>query len=241
MTLEDSAPASVWLSRLLLDPRAWDVPADLGNPNAMHRRLCSLFPTDPIDWFAEAPGTSASLASGARRTKSRAEVSLLWRLETPPHPAPPYILLQSTEAPRWDALPAGYAQATDAKPIALPAIEGAAFRFRLRANPTYQPSQLVTQGGRRPRVGVAREPEALLAWLHRRAIGWGFAVLGADVQPEPMIRFRRRPDEDHLTFVACRFDGLLRVTDPRSFRTACAEGCGRGKPYGFGLLSLGRP
>jgi CRISPR system Cascade subunit CasE len=231
---EELAPASAWLSRMVLNPRGWDVPADLRNPDAMHRRLCSLFPRDPVDWFAEAPG-AVQPSSRRRRTKSRAEVSLLWRLEAPPHPAPPHVLFQATEAPRWDALPAGYARGTESKPIALPAIEGALFRFRLRANPTTQPEDHA-----RRHIAV-HGPSGRLEWLDRRATSWGFAVVGATERREPMLRFRRRPDEDPLKIVSCLFDGILRVTDPELFRRACVSGCGRGRPYGFGLLSLGRP
>ncbi len=236
---EGPVQAAVWLSRMVLNTRRWDVPADLRNPDAMHRRLCRLFPRDPVDWFADAPG-SLQPASEARVTKSRAEVSLLWRLETPPHPAPPYVLFQATEAPRWDALPAGYARGTDSKPLALAAIEGALFRFRLRATPVYQPDD--HSRGRR-HVAV-KGPGGRLEWLDRRAASWGFAVVGATEQRESMVKFRNRADSDPsdpLKIVASLFGGLLRVTEPDSFRRACVTGCGRCRPYGFGLLSLGRP
>jgi CRISPR system Cascade subunit CasE len=237
------ATGELWLSRLALDLRNRAVHRDVGDSQAMHRRLLDAFP----------PGSA------------RAEHGLLYRLEPDPHGDRGQIiaLVQSTVAPDWSALPAGYLQGDEwlgtppePKPIgeryrALQA--GAVLRFRLRANPTrkiHTTAETHTPGKRPTGPNGTRKPltrEELPAWLERKAQRHGFRLLDARNQPDPISgkeQVGRKADPRdgekrmRMTHAAVLFDGELEVTDADLFRDALWGGIGPAKAYGFGLLSI---
>ena len=116
---------------------------------------------------------------------------------------------------------------------ALPAV-GATFRFKLRATPSrHLPNTKV-------RVGIVGEGEQI-AWLRRQGARLGFTIAPGQVvaDDQGLISFSKSRDDRPIRYVDCHYTGYLTVTDPQAFRTAMADGVGRGKAFGFGMLRLG--
>jgi CRISPR system Cascade subunit CasE len=144
---------------------------------------------------------------------------------------------------------------------------GDRFRFRLRANPTKRvPGDHTMDGNGKmkdgPLIGLLTD-EAQLAWLIRRSECHGFrlVVQGHTGEGMPSFAVSQRNESEvrsagkdkrtlfpqmvtaeghRATFASARFDGELKVTDPDAFRKAVYSGVGRGKAFGFGLLSVAR-
>jgi CRISPR system Cascade subunit CasE len=249
---------TLYLSRLVLDPRSRDVRRDLADCHALHQRLMTGFPT--------VPGQDA-----------RASFGVLYRLEGPPFAAQPSVIVQSAVAPNWARLPERYLGSTfdgsdnpackrvDERYAAIAA--GNELAFRLRANPTRRVSTGQAGADRLAgkRVALLKEPEQL-DWLARKAEAGGFALLSVraetnDLQPinpattagtaavvevrampgGEQVGFRSRAEEGgraRLTFGVVVFEGRLRVVDAGGFRATLEAGIGSGKAYGFGLLSV---
>ena len=227
----------MYLSRLAINPRSREVQQDLADVYQMHRTVMSAFP------HVEAEGDA------------RAELSVLYRLETAERSREVLLLVQSLICPDLSHLTRGYL-AADSGEVENPAIkdvsrvlqalrEGQVLRFRLRANPTRKIETKSTPDGQRRngrRVDLRTE-ELQLEWLSRRAEQAGFALVpaiqGGDV---PAVRVgasekvtgRRR----RVSLATVLFDGLLEVTDPGLFRQAIAAGIGPGKAFGCGLMSI---
>ena len=111
--------------------------------------------------------------------------------------------------------------------------KGVLYQFRLRANP------VVTRNGKR--YGLIRD-EALCEWLQKKERSGGasfFSILPID---EGYITGTRRKQDrlDRIRIKTVRFEGFLRVTDPISLMAALADGIGKAKAFGCGLLSLAR-
>jgi CRISPR system Cascade subunit CasE len=239
----DPSTGELWLSQLALDLRNRAVHRDVGDSQAMHRRLLDAFP----------PGMA------------RADHGLLYRIEPDPHGDRGQIiaLVQSTIAPDWSHLPAGYLQGDgwlgtlpEPKPIgeryrALNA--GDVLRFRLRANPAkkiHTTEETKTPGKRPTGPNGTRKPltrDELPAWLERKAQQHGFRLLDARNQPDPISGKEQAghktdpQDIDkkmRMTHAAVLFDGELEITDADLFRDALWGGIGPAKAYGFGLLSI---
>jgi CRISPR system Cascade subunit CasE len=97
----------------------------------------------------------------------------------------------------------------------------------------------------------------LLEWLEQKGIAYeknerptGFEVVrdGKDevqctIGPNWDYVMRRTGADRRakpLTFTGIDFEGILRITDPAAFADTVRRGIGRGKSFGFGLLSLRR-
>ena len=76
-------------------------------------------------------------------------------------------------------------------------------------------------------VGERVDGRNLLVSLVDRRVENFFRVKGEDKRP--------------VTLKLATFQGTLKVTDPRALRSALANGIGRAKGYGAGLLTLARP
>lgn len=236
----------MYLSRLILDARRPRVRRDLGDVHQLHRTVLSAFPQAP-------EGSSA-----------REHFEVLYRAEPiAAAPALVRLLVQSGAAPDWSHLPGDVlGPALDGR--GNPAVRrvdeeydrivtGARLLFRLRANPTKQLSDRTP--GRQDRlvgkrVALLREEEQL-AWLARQGERHGFRLLATELSAEipaaqaalQAAECGRRPSRDGtetmpLTFGAVLFTGHLEVTDAEQFRATLAGGVGRGKAFGFGLLSV---
>lgn len=244
---------SAYLSRLLLDPRARAVQRDLGDCQALHIRVMSAFdplPTDP-----------------ARASRdARARHGVLYRVDA--RESDVALLVQSQTHPDWSRLPPDYlatdffagevVAVKSLGPLWATLTHRAELRFRLRANPTRCiDSKSAPDGTRRigKRVPV-RGDAAQSVWLQRKGVSAGFEVLELaphDVHgDEPASQLVGSSHETvhgwrsksgggsahRLTLEGVTFDGRLRVTDLDAFRSALVSGVGRGKAYGFGLLSI---
>lgn len=227
----------MYLSKLTLHPRERESRRALGDCQLLHATLMRAFPTLPGE------------------PNPRAAVGLLYRVE-PSRASHVCILAQSVTEPNWSRLPAWCAEDATKSVAALydRIAAGQTLTFRLRANPT-------KIAGERPEGGhlvnarrkVLRDPVAQIAWLVRAGERGGFdpvfvhvarrAVDGAvtgtvdvpDVRivPEAAVR-----GSSGRTLGSVRFEGRLIVRDAALFRRTLAAGIGRGKAYGFGLLSI---
>jgi CRISPR system Cascade subunit CasE len=211
----------MYLSQLILDPRSRAVLHDLANPYQLHRTLMSAFP--------------ASLPPGER---------VLYRVEQQRRIPYLSILVQSGSRPDWSGLnERGYLLLPVAvKPFDVYPASGQVFRFRLLANPTKRLKGNGNANGPRtngPRVGLLHQ-EDQLAWLERKAAQNGFRVMEVQtiktLQPDAVKREKNLTHHIHCD--AVRFDGLLQVIEPDSFKNGWINGIGSGKGFGFGLLSL---
>jgi CRISPR system Cascade subunit CasE len=227
----------MYLSKLMLNLRERDARCALGDCHALHATLMRAFPTLPGE------------------PNPRAAVGLLYRIE-PSRDARVCVLTQSITEPDWSRLPAWCAE-EETKPILAlydRIATGQTLTFRLRANPT-------KIAGDRPEGGhlvnahrkVLRDPVKQMEWLVRAGERGGFApvsvrvarraVDGAviDTVDVPDVRIVPEPDvrgNGGRTLGSVRFEGRLTVQDAALFRRTLADGVGRGKPYGFGLLSI---
>ena len=193
----------MYLSRLTLNPRDRDARAWLGDCNKLHRTVMSGF-------------------AQAQAAEARAEFGVLYRVDETDGGAGVAVLVQSSAPPRW-AIESGAVVRIDG-PKDLDALEarmvdGASFRFRLRANPTRRVHHRATLGpderaldtrGRwreaseipdHERTGIVRRPEAEgTKWWHEREDGKRIGK-----------RVEIRREEERLAWLARRgadFDGF---------------------------------
>ncbi len=213
----------MYLSRLMLNPRARRVQRELANPYELHRTLMRAFPR-----------------------ALPAEERILFRVDIDEHSGIPVVLLQSHTCPDWAWLGDPGAQsyllrAPETKSFNFAFQPGQILSFRLRANPTKR----CKDTGQR--VGFFREQDQR-TWLERKGEQGGFRVVRVAIAKEgnvqswqPLERVpgvEQGPKARQLVFLAVRFDGLLQVTDPAKLWATVQMGIGSGKGLGFGLLSL---
>jgi CRISPR system Cascade subunit CasE len=224
----------VYLARLTLNPGSQLVRQDLLNGQSLHRRLLGVFGGDD--------------AGGLR-----ARVGLLHRLEQ--HRETIQILAQTVIPAPWELLPRGYLleppERRDLGPLLDSLRPHQVWRFRLVARPVtctntppgQWPVTLRRSPGGRYLLYHATAPEQI-AWLRRRVEAHGFSLrLGDDPVPDPRIQHAPpvpivRKGSGRAVLTGVRFDGLLAIADPEAARSTVLAGIGRGKSYGFGLLSL---
>ncbi|SEK29501.1 type I-E CRISPR-associated protein Cas6/Cse3/CasE [Ectothiorhodospira marina] len=140
-----------------------------------------------------------------------------------------------------------------------PALEvGDQLAFRLRANPTVAKSAEGERGRRADVLMAAKYPfeagkgrtsqacteamdHAARGWLAERAESWGFRL---PAEPEVgAYRQHALPKEKgrSIRFSSVDYEGLLEVSDPGRLIETLAQGIGRAKAFGCGLLLLRRP
>jgi CRISPR system Cascade subunit CasE len=185
----------MYLSRLIVNPRDRAVRRDLGDCHGLHRTLLAAYP-------------QSGDGDGAR-----AAFGVLYRVETEPETGHAAVLVQSTAAPDWDRLPAGYLSASH-DGVENPAVKtidrslealraGMRLRFRLRANPTRRVHKDSTvpkdQRMRGKRVDLRYEKDQI-DWLERKGEAGGFrvkavrtATMAADGQRAHVVDVRTAP------------------------------------------------
>lgn len=230
----------MYLSKLTLDLSSRQVQRDLGNLQDLHRTVMSAMPQAPDD------------AGGARN-----RFGVLFRLDARSGDGAT-ILVQTQEQPQWSALPVGYLLSPAACKVIDKHYEairaGDMLAFRLLANPTRRATGKRTDGDKNEsawagkRIELASE-EDQIDWLIRQGARLGFEILPTQAIPavldvsvgrtNKLYGYRR--GKGKMSFGAALFEGHLRVTDVDVFRDALTNGVGRGKAYGFGLLSVGPP
>jgi CRISPR system Cascade subunit CasE len=229
---------------------------------AGHERLGPLlFPDDP----AHRMGATHRLV-WAMFPRDLSERPFLYRETAPSHAAGPAA---RSELMVLSKLRPGDGEGLfelETKPFAPVLRAGQELRFSLRANPTAQKSETDAEGKRKSRrydVVMAAlknldKSERLAArpgliqqegrnWLKRQGEAAGFVLPDPeqvkidgyeqfDVDPENRRGARgRRAVHSRLDF-----DGLLEVTDPNLFLTRLAEGFGRARAFGHGLMLIRR-
>jgi len=227
----------MYLSKLILNPRARRVQRELANPYELHRSLMAAFPPN--------------LPQGER---------VLYRVDVDARSGVPAALLQSHSQPDWawlgDPRASGYLQRPpETKAFDLTFVTGQTLTFRLRANPTVKRwlprDKDNPDSEKKPKRLPITSDENLRSWLDRKGTQGGFRVFTAAIHQEGTVVARqpRRPlapelDEARsvrsrkLTFHAILFEGLLQVTDPEGLWSTVQQGIGSAKGFGFGLLSL---
>lgn len=225
----------MYLSRLVLQPRDAMARRHLARPYELHRTLQRAIP-------------------------ARGDERMLFRVDSDT-PSRPVVLVQSQSEPNW-AEPIfrerWLAEPPTTKLFDPPTqphiVPGQILRFRLRANPTadrrLNPSDKDTR-----RVGLWTEPEQL-KWLLRKfdaagcevrdlqeAVSEGRPCSNVVVIPEGSVVTGKKIETGGTVveasgIAAVRFEGHLKVVDVDRFSNALANGIGRSKAFGFGLLSI---
>lgn len=246
--------SSLYLSRLLLNPRSRQVMSEMAHPYEMHRTLMRAFPKREVQTEA----------------KAREKYGVLFRAETDEKKRLVKVYVQSLVEPDWSILDGLNSYLCDSpESIAYehqdiwPALQklqsGRIFSFRLRANPT---KRIAKEGDplKGKRVQLQREDDQI-AWLLRKGLEMGkdtsggfdlltkrardgqgkeFLVPRVHVIPEGIYTGRKKDAAvgRSTTHFAVQFEGLLQVTDADAFRQTLIRGIGSGKAFGFGLLSV---
>lgn len=216
---------TTWLTRIVPNPRSHDARHDTAGTDGsirLHRRLMSLFPPDV--------GPDA-----------RAQLGVLFRTEDTPTGI--QILLQSTHQPDTEHLPTSYG-ATLTRPLdtLLDALRpGLTIRYRCVASAVRKPGATTRELYDLPAV-VALSGAAADEWWLRQAEASGLKPLSLHSQPLDAVRGQRGTHgpaaQQRIRHARTRFDGTAAIIDPDLLRTKIAEGIGRGKSYGCGLLSI---
>jgi CRISPR system Cascade subunit CasE len=212
----------MFLSKLEIDRRRWDVVHDLEDRDRLHKKTMSFFPEIP----------------GGPHDNARQLHALLYRVENK------VIIMQSKLAPDLDGI-GGYRLlgSSNVEKNFASIQAGKLYRFRLDANTSRQEyeeeddwipeadSTLQTRKKVR-RVGCGTF-EARAAWFERAGKRHGFAPEKYGMDLLPAIRVGR---EGMLELT--RFQGHLIVQDLPLFMQALTGGIGQGKSYGASLLSI---
>lgn len=199
---------SIYLSRLVLNPRSRQVWSELRDPYQIHRTLSKAF------------GDDSQKYKGAR---------VLFRVDSS-QDSDLWLLVQSVVEPDWrpvEQVPGYLIGQVQVKRIEPSLRVGQRLIFRLRANPT------VRRDGKR--LGIYKDDEQE-DWLRRKASEHGFGVLSYIAKREQAVQSTTQNGRGK--FAAVTFDGVLKVTDPDKFLIALRSGVGSAKAFGFGLLSI---
>lgn len=214
----------MFLSKLLLDRRRWDVIADLEDRDRLHKKIMRLFPEIP----------------GGPCENARQRLGALYRVENTT------ILLQSNEAPKMPRGLFGYdlvgtKDVTSNFDALRPERQ---YRFRLDANTSVQivdgdaPDWIpeAEDGGVKVRQKTRRVGcgtwSARSRWFEKMCDRCGITPGSYFMESLTPMKVRDGRLE------ATRFDGLLAIEDLKAFKSALLGGIGQGKSYGLGLVSL---
>lgn len=223
----------MYLSRLILNPRARQVRNELADPYEMHRTVCKALPN--ANYEDNEPS------------------GILFRVDLHPRTRIPTLLVQSRLKPDWSFLLAekkDYLLGENDLPLDVenPAVkemnlhlhEGQTLAFRLRANPTVKKDREGKKQGRR--VGLIHEADQQ-KWLVRKLESAGAALVSVNIVNEQFTRgklFKEKEKASRLNFLSVQFDGILQVKDRDKLTSNIFTGFGSAKGLGFGLLSLAR-
>ncbi len=118
-------------------------------------------------------------------------------------------------------------------------------KFRLTVNPVRRLSKNSLEKDGKPvnpsSIGkrVPVRTEKLGDWIINRAGGKGFSIDKTSISIQPGYLHIRKPSQKQGQRLRCvRYEGILQVIEPDKFEQTIYEGIGRGKAFGFGLLSV---
>lgn len=141
------------------------------------------------------------------------------------------ILLLANRAPSETA--EGGRGRVDSRAISEGFLNYPSYRFKVIVNPTRRDSasgKLIPVKGR----------EAVAHWFAERApVSWGFAVSRERLQVDRLevLRFNDKAKRP-VTLAQAHVTGLLSVTDHALFQRSFAQGIGRGRSFGCGLMQI---
>jgi len=164
----------------------------------------------------------------------------------------PVIVVQSAHAPDWEYAfqNARYllaASPATPKPFDPRFSAGERLRFRLKANAVRK----ACKNSKHP-SGAAIDPKwigkhipvptaQLDQWLARQGGQGGFEIVSLSAVTPGYVYFNKGHGEDGgQRLRSVMYEGILSVTDSERIAEALRSGIGRGKAFGFGLLSLKR-
>ncbi|MFD8782565.1 type I-E CRISPR-associated protein Cas6/Cse3/CasE [Kitasatospora sp. NPDC059599] len=210
---------SLWLTRIIPDPRSRDARRDTTGAVDLHHRMMSLFPDNLAD------------------PEPRRRLGILFRSE--PTPAGHQILLQSTQPPDLARLPAGYGQAaTKTLTPLLDALQpGLHIRYRIAANPIRKPGR-TTRELYQLKAIVPLQGAAADDWWARQAETTGLRLGTLHSSPLDAAKGNRRSDQRPIQHHRILFEGTAVIADADRLRARLTDGIGKGKAYGCGLLSI---
>lgn len=114
---------------------------------------------------------------------------------------------------------------------------GQVWGFDLLALPT---KKVPAEGKKNSQRRVLRSTDERMAWLSRKGVQHGFALL--DVQEQEHIQQfgRHNPLNSKMYLDAYHYNGILQIKEVELFQAALTGGIGAGKAYGMGMLLLRR-
>ena len=199
-------------SVLTLDSRQPHLSALLDDTRAMHRLVMSGFP----------------VSSGPA---PRAAMNILYRLDGLPG-GRVGVTVRATAVPDWSRLPVG----VSASPVQTSERTweaGELVAMTCDANATKDRAMERGPNGARKqglRVGLT-QPGDLRDWFTRKGMQSGFVVQDLDAVP-----LGARRGTQGLSLWIVRFTATVLVVDPVAFVAAWAQGIGRGRAFGAGML-----
>jgi len=205
--------SSLIASVLHLDRRAISA-LRITDPYSLHRVVYSLFP----DVRSEDEKT-ASKASGIVFADLGGDVRGR------------QILLLSNRMPQ--ATVDGEYGEVQSKPITDHFLQHDHYRFKVIVNPTRR--DIVSK-----KLVAVRGREAVASWFMERAeASWGFLVDPQHLHLDKIDVLRFQDKHQHsVTMAQAHLQGVLRVSDRAQFLQSFAQGIGRGRAFGTGLLQL---
>ena len=233
-----------WFTRVFINPRARSARHALLSQERLHAIIARAVSTDgtPLNvGSAYSDFPAAANVDDAHHADTRC----LWRLD--PGRVHHTLYIVSSCVPDTALLIEQFGIAVsdvntcEYEPFLVKIRQGQEWQFRLKANPTRSiPSKTREQRGKR--TGIVREQDQL-SWFieHGRKSGFHIPINRLDVpevrvQGSGTVSFARHSLT--VTLASAVFEGYLVVDDPEALRNALVQGIGRGKGYGFGLLTL---
>lgn len=214
----------MYLSKLILDRRRWDVIRDLEDRDLLHKKIMKLFPEIP----------------GGPCDNARQRHGVLYRVENSS------ILMQSKIAPRTDRRLPGYdlvgTKNIEANYRAVR--PGIVYMFRIDANTSIQ----VQEGDgadwipevEDSSVKVRRRTRRVGCGNYQARSRWFESMCGrSGMTPQIYFMETLSPLRVRQGFLEItRFVGKLTISELDVFTRTLQEGVGQGKSYGLGLLSI---
>lgn len=213
----------------------------LSSPHRMHAAVTMSFPDLP-----PRDGTGPRVLWRVDHN-SAAEVLLF--VVSPGRPDLTHLVEQAgwpaSQTPGW--------QTYDYGPFLDRLTAGSTWAFRLTANPVHSARTDRTKDGEPTKRTAHLTARHQTAWLLSRQQGAGFAVVDKPqdkrilqhgdelqmvVRDRRDLKFAKASEKRTVTITTVTYDGLLRVTDPAVLRRTLAQGLGKAKAYGCGLMTL---
>ncbi|MBC2876984.1 MULTISPECIES: type I-E CRISPR-associated protein Cas6/Cse3/CasE [Streptomyces] len=234
----------MYLTRFRINTARSDARRLLGSPHLMHGAVNMSFPEPPprdgqgprVLWRVDAD--------------HRADTKLF--IVSPTRPDLTHLVEQAgwptLDQPGWSTF--AYGKFLDDLSA------GDMWGFRLTANPVHHIRRAQDPKGSPTKRAAHKTPFHQTRWLLDRQDKSGFEVMrkaperrltqfGDEheliVRDQVPLQFRRPPAPRagaDVRFTRVTYDGLLRVTDPGTFRRTLTHGIGKAKAYGCGLMTL---